>query len=203
MEYPQNLFSASTAALFCDKKTDPSPYTFRLLKKGSSKVVFGPASWGVSTDLLPRMWLRENGFDMSDVDKVERLLLKTTPYKEDRDFISLMNRKLLAKNMQLGIAQKDWMMQEIEIIAKIPGLKFITRSHAISVLTMWHHIEYKITPESDFTKKWSSSEYKDHRKVEEFLSTFLSWKIFHDKKYGKTKESCCYRYGIIVDKIIF
>ena len=203
MEHSQNLFSASTGALFCDKKTDPSPYTFRKKKVGSSVIIYGPACWGVSENIDYRMWLRKNGFNMSDVDKTEKLLQQGLLFKEDRAFIEDMNSQLKKKSMQLAISQKKWLQRELHKIAKIKGLSFVTSSHAISVLTLWHHLEYPIHANDDFHTRWLKSEYRGDQLKEEFLTKFLFWKIKHDSKFGKTKESCIHRYGIIVNKIIF
>lgn len=197
----QNVYNTAISALFCIRKTDPSPYSFRLEKKGSVNVVYGPACWSTSTNISHRKWLRDNGFDMSDIDRVEQILILKSIRKSDKEFIVTMNRRLQGKELRLGLDQKKWCTEELKRIEKIPGLDFVKSSNIAGALTLWHNIKYPIKDSCKFHKEWSFASSKNTDKGLAFVAEFLHWKISTDPECKKDPSSCLKRYGIIIDKI--
>ncbi len=189
------------AALFCVKKIDPSAYSFRIEKKGSANVVYGPACWSTTTNLAQRMWLRNHGFDMGDIDRIEKILTLGSIKREDKDFLAVMNRRLTDNQMRLGLDQKQWCADELKKIVKLEGLDFAKSSNLAGALILWHHIQNPITHNSKFHKEWAHVSSKDGDKGFKFIAEFLHWKLNSDSECRKDPSSCLKRYGIIIDKI--
>jgi hypothetical protein len=189
------------SALFCIKKTDPTAYSFRIEKKGSTNVVYGPACWSTTANLEHRMWLRDNGFDMGDIDRIEKILLLGSIRREDKDFLAVMNRRLTSNQMRLGLAQKQWCADELKRIVNMDGLDFAKSSNLAGALILWHHIKNPITENSKFHKAWAHVSSKNGDKGFKFIAEFLHWKLNTDDECRKDPSSCLKRYGIIIDKI--
>ena len=197
----QNVYNTATSALFGVRSIDTPPYSFRLERKGSANVVFGPANWSTSSNLMHRMWLRDNGFDMSDIDRVEKILVLGSLRREDKDFVAVMNKRLDEKQMRLSLAQKKWCAEQLKIIEKLPGLDFVKTSNIAGALVLWHHIENPISINCKFHKSWSFVSSRDGDKGLAFIAEFLHWKLSTDPRCRKDPSSCIKRYGIIIDKI--
>ena len=197
----QNVYSTATSALFGVRKVDSSAYSFRVKHKGSADVVYGPANWSISSNLEQRMWLRTHGFDMSDIDRVERILVLGSIRKEDKDFLAVMNRRLNDKQMKLSLAQKAWCAAELKRLEKLPGLDFIKATNVTGALTLWHHIENPITDECSFYDRWAFVSSKEGDKGLAFSVSFIHWKLHTLGKCKDDPSSCLKRYGIIIDKI--
>jgi len=188
------------AALTCIRKSDPHPFSFRIEKKGGADVIFGPAGWSTS-DIMSKIWLRDNGFDMGDIDRLERILRIGSIRKDDRDFVLSMDRRLVGKQMFLGLAQKQWCANELKRIVGMEGLGFVKSSNIAGALTLWHHIKNPIVEGSKFHREWSSIDKDASDRGFIFISEFLHWKISTDPECRQDPSSCLKRYGIIIDKI--
>lgn len=197
----QNVYNSATAALFGIKKTDPSPYSFRIEHKGSTNIVFGPACWSISANIAHRKWLKDNGFDMTDIDRLEKILIFGPVKNDDKNFVSIMNKKLHDKELRLGLDQKKWCAEELKRIEQIPGLEFVKSSNIAGALTLWHDIKSPIKKNCMFHKEWASSFSKNEDRGLAFVAEFLHWKLITDKECRKNPSSCIKRYGIIIDKI--
>ncbi len=138
---------------------------------------------------------------MSDIDRVEKIVVFGSIHKEDKDFMSAMNRRLDDKQMRLSLDQKKWCANELRIIERLPGLDFIKTSNIAGALVLWHHIENPITSKCKFYKKWSFISSKKGDKGLAFIASFLHWKLSTDPKCRQDPSSCIKRYGIIIDKI--
>lgn len=197
----QNVYNATVSALFGIRRTDPHPYSFRRVHNGSTDVVFGPACWNLSSGIAPRKWLKDHGFDMADVDRVERILGLGYRESGDRDFLASMNQKLRDKELELGLDQKTWCAKELKRIKQIHGLEFVKSSNIVAALVLWCNIKSPIKENSEFHQKWAfPNGYRGDRSLA-FISGFLHWKLTTDKQCKKDPISCIRRYGIILDKI--
>ena len=197
----QNVYNTATSALFGVRSIDSSPYSFRLEKKGSVNVVYGPANWSTSNNLMQRMWLRDNGFDMGDVDRIEKILTLGSIRREDKDFLAVMNKRLNDNQMRLSLAQKKWCAEQLKHIEKIAGLDFVKSSNVAGALVLWHHIENPIDKDCKFHKAWAFVSSREGDKGLAFIAEFLHWKLSTDSACRKDPSSCIKRYGIIIDKI--
>jgi hypothetical protein len=196
------MFGAAISATYGIKDKEKKACSFRKITiDGRDIVVYGPANWEVGVRLEPRMWLRKHGFDMSEVDRVERILLEAPRNKEDILLLNSLNEQLLNKSLDLLHDQGKWMYDEISIIKSFHGLSFITDNNLVITLAMWEHMTRRITEGGDFHSDWGKSRKNNMSVIIEFISVFPSWKANSDPTYRNNRELCFDRYAIIAERL--
>jgi len=200
----QNAYSSAISALYGLKRKDPCPYTFRLFGPAHNKrVVFGPAQWGISvSEIENRMWLKSHGFDMNDIDRIEKILMLGSIRSDDKLFLSSMNRRLKEKQLPIDLETKKWCGLELKRISSIQGLDFAKSSNLIGALTLWHNIKYRIEEGSQFHDRWAYVSGKKTDGGARFVAEFLHWKLQREVA-DEDMQDIVKRYGIILDRVKF
>ena len=197
----QKIFNASTSAIYLTSGTRVKQYSFRISKDRDNDIVFGPAKWSASNSIEHRLWLKNNGFTMEEVDNLCKILSLGALSKKNIDFVNYMNKKLSKKRMYLEIDQKKWYAKELNRIKQIAGLEFINATDLISSLVMFHDLQSPIKDGCPFHARWKDISLSKEGPYATFLSEFFHWKLTTDSKCKKSRDGCIKSYGIIVDKI--
>jgi hypothetical protein len=196
------MFSAAISATYGIANKDKKACSFRKITiSGSDIVVYGPANWEVGMRLEPRMWLRSHGFDMSEVDRVEKILLEAPRNKEDILLLKSLNEQLLSKRLDLLHDQAKWMYSEILMIKTFHGLSFIADNNLAVSLAMWEHMTRRITEGGNFHSSWGKSRKNTMSIIIDFISVFPAWKADNDPTYRNNRELCFDRYAIIAERL--
>ncbi len=196
-------FSAASSAVFGVHEKEKIACSFRLMPGSETDVVYGPASWSVSRSIEQRMWLRNNGFDMDDIDRIERIVINGAITKDDIAFRKTINSKLLCLQLKLTGDQTKWMSREIDMIRKMTGLGFITENNLSVALAMWEHMTRRITINGTFHSKWGKLRKNNGTAALEFISLFAVWKAENDPLWRTDRSGCFDRYAIIAERLKF
>lgn len=197
----QNVYSATISALSFVSPDNKDQYSFRLKPGSRHEVIFGPARWSTSEHIDHRLWLSKNGFDMSDIDRVEKILSVSMRHRADTEFLIAMNKKLRGKEMLLSLAQKSWCASELNRITKIDGMDFAKATNTTGAFVLWHNIEHRILSGDEFCDRWAFVSSKNKDKGLAFTAEYLHWRLSSTKEGMRDPSSCIKRYGIIIDKI--